>query len=62
MALQGDIERYEEWRSTFSMDEEGVYTFRQLDKLRRIDNTVWNKSNDLTAEEKLTSISAVLAE
>lgn len=62
MALQGDVERYEEWRSSFSMAEEGVHTFRQLDKLRRIDNIVWNDSNGLTADEKLSKISGVLAE
>lgn len=61
MALQGDLERYEEWRATFTLSEEGPHTFRQLDKLRRIDNIVWN---DISVDPagKLDQISAVLTE
>lgn len=61
MARQGDLERYEEWRSTFVLAEEGPHTFRQLDKLRRIDNIVWN-SGDLELSERFDKISAVLSE
>lgn len=61
MALQGDVERYEEWRASFSMAEEGVHTFRQMDKLRRIDNIVWGDVG-VDAEGKISQISAVLAE
>ena len=60
MARQGDLERYEEWRSTFNLDEEGPHTFRQLDKLRRIDNIVWNGDDD--SKDKLDQISVVLTE
>lgn len=61
MALQGELERYEEWRSTFRLSEEGPHTFRQLDRLRRIDNIVWGETGK-SEQEKLTEISAVLAE
>lgn len=61
MARQGELERYEEWRSTFSLPEEGPHVFKQLDKLRRIDNIVWNDVG-VEASEKLDKISALLAE
>ncbi|AWY05050.1 hypothetical protein SEA_PLATTE_72 [Microbacterium phage Platte] len=59
MAMQTELERYEEWRSTFTLSEEGPHTFRQLDKLRRIDNIAWGSGTD---EEKIVEISAVLSE
>ncbi|QAU07403.1 hypothetical protein SEA_ALLEB_71 [Microbacterium phage Alleb] len=62
MAMQTELERYEEWRSTFTLSEEGPHTFRQLDKLRRIDNIVWNDSNGLDPAEKLLAVSEVLSE
>lgn len=61
MALQGELERYEEWRSTFRLSEEGPHTFRKLDQLRRIDNVVWGDSGWSEAE-KLVKISEVLSE
>lgn len=61
MARQSELERYEEWRSTFTLSEEGPHTFQQLDKLRRIDNVVWGDSGWSEAE-KLTKISEILSE
>lgn len=60
MARQTDLERYEEWRSTFRLAEEGPHTFQQLDKLRRIDQIAWASGD--SAEAKIEEISAVLAE
>lgn len=62
MALQGELERYEEWRSTFTLSEEGPHTFRQLEKLRKIDNIVWGQTSDGAEDdaEKMLKISDVL--
>lgn len=62
MALQNDLERYEEWRSTFRLAEEGPHTFRQLEKLRRIDNIAWSNNGHDNAEDKVTQICQVLSE
>lgn len=61
MKRQSELERYEEWRSTFVLADEGPHTFRQLDKLRRIDNIVWN---DISVDpaDKLDKISGILTE
>jgi hypothetical protein len=61
MALQGELERYEEWRATFTLSEEGPHTFRKLDQLRRIDNIVWAESG-VSESEKLLKIAEVLSE
>ncbi|QDH92223.1 hypothetical protein SEA_PHILLYPHILLY_73 [Microbacterium phage PhillyPhilly] len=62
MAIQSELERYEEWRSTFRLSEEGPHTFRKLDQLRRIDNIVWRPDADMTADEKMSKISEILSE
>lgn len=64
MARQGELERYEEWRATFTLSEEGPHTFRKLDQLRRIDNIVWGKASGGAEDdaEKMAQISAVLSE
>lgn len=64
MAMQGELERYEEWRATFTLAEDGPHTFRKLDQLRRIDNIVWGKASDGADEDadKVIQISAVLSE
>lgn len=63
MPLQDPLDRYEEWRSTFTLAEEGPHTFRQLEKLREIDNIVWNKASDGADDdaEKMLRISEVLS-
>ncbi|QDH48080.1 hypothetical protein SEA_DEJAVU_75 [Microbacterium Phage DejaVu] len=61
MAIQSELERYEEWRSTFRLSEEGPHTFRKLDQLRRIDNAVWG-DNGWSEAEKLVKISEILSE
>lgn len=58
MAIQNELERYEEWRETFVLSEEGPHTFRQLEKLRKIDNIVWN--SDDSSKDKIDQISVVL--
>lgn len=60
MALQNELERYEEWRATFTLSEEGAHTFRKLDQLRRIDNIVWNSDGD--SSDKIDQISVILSE
>lgn len=59
MARQTELERYEEWRSEFSLSEQGPHVFRNLDKLRRIENITWGTGTD---EDKIVEISAVLSE
>lgn len=59
MARQTELERYEEWRSEFNLSEQGPHVFRNLDKLRRIENIVWGTGTD---DEKVAEISVVLAE
>lgn len=61
MAIQSELERYEEWRATFTLSEEGPHTFYQLEKLRKIDNIVWGDSGK-SESEKLSKISEVLSE
>lgn len=61
MAIQSELERYEEWRATFTLSEEGPHTFRKLDQLRRIDSIVWGDSGKSEAE-KLSKISEILSE
>lgn len=60
MAIQSELERYEEWRATFTLSEEGPHTFRKLDQLRRIDNIVWNSDGD--SSDKIDQISVILSE
>lgn len=60
MAMQSELERYEEWRATFTLNEEGPHTFRKLDQLRRIDNIVWNSDGD--SSDKIDQISVILSE
>ncbi|AXC37933.1 hypothetical protein SEA_JACKO_75 [Microbacterium phage Jacko] len=60
MAIRSELERYDEWRSTFTLSEEGPYTFQQLEKVREIDGVVWG-DNGWSDSEKLTRISEILS-
>lgn len=64
MTLKGELERYEEWRSNFDLETDGPHTFRQLDKLRRIDGIVWGTISDGAEDEaeKMLQISGILSE
>lgn len=60
MAIRSELERYDEWRSTFTLSEEGPYTFQQLEKVREIDGVVWG-NKEWSDSKKLERISEILS-